>query len=547
MIAVAVFIRIAHRARGLQFPRFLRRFRVSILTQLFRVFGAAAIVCLFFCFAPPVRATINYTVSLANRDQHRFHVTMTIPNATGQTTVRMAAWDTLYQIRDFAYHVSSLGAHDDAGLATAVKTDKDTWSITAHGTLTIQYDTDWNESGPFACQLDSSHAFINPAMILMYIPDRRGEDVRITFAGAPSNWNIAVELPAAADGGAHTFIAASFDALIDAPFEIGTFDEFEFTAGGRTIRVAVTGRGWKRDQLTDILTRIVNNEVGMMGDAPFREYLFLFHIGDGWGGGMEHMNSTSIFVANMGQLPGVAAHELFHAWNVKRIRPQSLQPVDDQREMWTRALWFAEGVTNTYEDYVMVRTGLWDKSQFYDEIAQRVTEIESRPAHTWQSAEESSLDAWFEKYDMYNQQDFSVSYYDKGELLGIMLDIQMREVSGDRVGLDDLMRAMYAGFALKNRYYNDSIDIRATAESVLRQAGVAGDAADLGPFFAKYVAGTEEIPFADLLADAGLSLESTAHNSSRNYRVVEMQSPSDLQLRIRNSILAGSTVQNVAH
>lgn len=509
---------------------------------------AAVGIALLCCAAIPAHATISYTVSLANRDQHRFHVTMIVPNANGHVDVRMAAWNALYQIRDFAYHVSSLAARDDSGSAVAVKIDKDTWSISAHGTLTIEYDTDWDESGPFACQLDDNHAFINPAIILMYVPERRGEDVRIAFTDAPGNWRAAVELDDANGGGGLAFTAANFDALADAPIEIGTFDEFEFQAGGRPIRVAISGRGWKRDQLTDVLTRIVNNEVGMMGEAPFREYLFLFRIGEGWGGGMEHMNSTAIDVANMGQLPGVAAHELFHAWNVKRLRPASLEPLDDQREMYTRALWFAEGVTNTYEDYVMVRTGMWDKSQLYDELAQRITEIEARPAHVWQSAEQSSLDAWFEKYPPYTEPDFSVSYYDKGELLGVLLDIQMREASDDRVGLDDLMRAMYADFAMQHRFYNDSIDIRATAEAVLRQAGVTGAAADLGPFFAQYVAGVAEIPYADFLADAGLSLESTAHSSSRSYRIVEMSTPSDLQLRIRESILAGSTAQTaVAH
>jgi predicted metalloprotease with PDZ domain len=503
----------------------------------------AAVIVILFAATSPARATISYKISLANRDQHRFHVTMIVPSATGQVTVRMAAWNALYQIRDFAYRVSSLTAHDDSGIAPAVKLDKDTWSIAANGTLTIDYDTDWFEAGPFACSLDSTHAFINPAMILLYLPDRTGEDVTIAFTGAPANWKIAVELPQSADGHGSAFIAENFEALTDAPFDIGALDEFEFQAGGRPIRVAISGRGWKRDELQEILTRIVNNEVDMMGEAPFREYLFQFHIGDGWGGGMEHMNSTSIFVANMGQLPGVAAHEFFHVWNVKRLRPASLQPVDDQREMWTRALWFAEGVTNTYEDYVMVRTGLWDRSQLYDEIGQRITEVEDRPAHTWQSAEESSLDAWFEKYPAYAGADYSLSYYDKGELLGILLDIQMRQASGDRVGLDDLMRAMYAKYALQHRFYNDSIDIRATAEEVLRGAGVTGAPADLGPFFAKYVAGTAEIPWADFLADAGLSLESASHS----YRVAEIPSPSALQLRIRNSILAGSPAQSVAH
>jgi predicted metalloprotease with PDZ domain len=496
---------------------------------------------LLFCVAIPARATISYTVSLADRDQHRFHVTMTVPNAAGQVILRMAAWDALYQIRDFSYRVTSLSAHDDSGAATAAKLDKDTWSIAAHGTLTIAYDTDWNETGPFACQLNGEHAFINPKMILLYIPQRRAEDVRIAFADAPANWHAAVELPEVAGGGGFAFAAANFEALADAPIEIGAFDEFQFQAGGRPIRVAIYGHGWKRDEVIAILTRIVNNEVAMMGSAPFPEYLFLFHVGDGWGGGMEHMNSTAISVASMDQLPGVAAHELFHAWNVKRIRPQSLQPVDDQREMWTRSLWFAEGVTNTYEDYVMERTGLWDKTQLYEDIARLITEIESRPAHTWQSAEESSLDAWYEKYPEYNDADHSVSYYDKGCLLGVMLDLQMRQASANRVGLDDLMRAMWADFPIRGRFYNDSTDIRATAEEVLRQAGVTGAAADLGPFFAQYVAGTAEIPYADLLADAGLALENSTHGSSRTFRISEVPNPTALQLRIRDGILSGST------
>ena len=509
----------------------------------------AAGFALLLCVAIPAHATISYTVSLGNRDQHRFHVTMTVPNTSGQVTVRIAAWNALYQIRDFAYRVSALSAHDDSGPAAAVKTDKQTWSVTSRGALTIQYDTEWNDPGPFACDLATDHAFINPAMILLYVPERRAEDVRIAFADVPGNWRIAVELPedaSASAGAGRAFSAANFDALADAPVEIGAFDEFEFQAGGRPIRVAISGKGWKRDQLTDALTRIVDNEVAMMGGAPFREYLFIIHVGDGWGGGMEHANSTAI-AANMSQLPGVAAHEFFHVWNVKRIRPQSLEPLDDQREMWTRALWFAEGVTNTYEDYVMVRTGLWDRSQFYDEIATRITSTEARSAHTWQSVEESSLDAWLEKYPLYNYGDYSVSYYDKGELLGLLLDIQMREVSNDRAGLDDLMRAMNADFALKGRFYNDSIDIRTTAEEVLRRAGVSGADADLGGFFSKYIAGTAEVPYADLLADAGLALESAAHGSSRVYRIVEVPNPSDLQLRIRNSILTGSVAQAVAH
>jgi len=257
-----------------------------------------------------------------------------------------------------------------------------------------------------------------------------------------------------------------------------------------------------------------------MGGAPFREYLFLFHVGNNFGGGgMEHMNCTAISADVPAQLPSYSAHEFFHAWNVKRIRPQSLEPVDYTREMWTRSLWFAEGVTNTYETYSLLRTGLWSTQQFYGNLAEQIGELQSRPAHRWQSAEQSSLDAWYEKYSLYVRPEESISYYNKGQILGVLLDILIRDRTDNRAGLDDVLRSLNEKYAKTGRFYNDSEGLRAAMEEAIRKKAPSADS-DLKEFFSRYVSGSEEIPYLDFLGHAGWNLRDTSqHRASLGFSI----------------------------
>jgi predicted metalloprotease with PDZ domain len=485
--------------------------------QRFVVFAA-----LFF--ARPAHATIDYTVSVAHPERHVLSVTMRVPNVRNLLTLQMPAWNAVYQIRDFASHMMQVSARDDEDHELPlVKLDKQTWQVTASGAVTISYPIYWDEPGPFASQLNPDHAFLNLAMILLYVPDRRAEDTRLKFDGVPEAWRVAVELdPAGMSAGSRTsaYVAPSYDALVDAPVEIGAFNEFRIEAGGRPIRIVVHGDEGDRTRLSDALKRIVDYQVSLMGGAPFREYLFLFHVGANFGGGgMEHSNCTAIAADASSQLPSYTAHEFFHAWNVKRIRPQSLEPVDYTKEMWTRSLWFAEGVTNTYGAYTLVRTGLWSAQQFYASLAGQISELESRPAHRWQSVEQSSLDAWYEKYPLYTRPEESVSYYNKGELVGVALDITIRDRSGNRASLDDVLRTLNVEYAQRGRFYNDSEDIRAVAENVIRKAAPDADA-DLKDFFAQYVSGAVEIPFSGILERAGLAIRDTAqHRASLGFTI----------------------------
>ena len=287
-----------------------------------------------------------------------------------------------------------------------------------------------------------------------------------------------------------------------APAELGKFAKFGFDEAGAHFRVVVDGKEWRRERLESILRDITKYEVHLMGGAPFTEYTFFFHFGpypEVGGGGMEHSNCTAISSSSGDAAASVAAHEFFHTWNVKRIRPQTLEPVDYSKEMYTRALWFAEGVTSTYGAYTLERSGLWSKDQFYADIAGEIDELDSRPAHRWQSVEESSLNAWLEGYDEYRRPERSISYYNKGEIVGDLLDLAIRNATDNHKSLDDVLRRMNDVYAKQGRFYDDSQGVEAIAEEV---AGVKFD-----DFFRRYVAGTDEIPYDKFFNAAGLLLK----------------------------------------
>ncbi len=373
--------------------------------------------------------------------------------------------------------------------------------------MKIVYSIEWDDAGPFNSQLNAHHAFLNFAETLMYVPDRRAEPVEVTFTDVPSDWHAIAALSAGA--AANSFTADNYDKLVDAPVDIGKTDQFGFDENGAHFRVVVDGKDVNKVALEDSLKKITAYETKLMGGPPFKEYTFFFHIGPYpivGGGGMEHSNCTAIGASSVEMAVAIAAHEFFHAWNVKRIRPQSLEPVDFTKEQYSRALWFAEGVTSTYGSFTLLRGGIWSKDNFYNDLAQQVCELQSRPAHKWQSAEESSLDTWFDKYDAYNNADRSISYYNKGQLLGDMLDLEIRQATGNHKSLDDVLRTLNDDYAKQGKFYNESAGIETVVEQVSGQ--------DFGKFFRSYVAGLDEIPYDQFLEHAGLSLKSEMRQSA---------------------------------
>ncbi|MGA7697385.1 MAG: hypothetical protein WCA76_20335 [Candidatus Sulfotelmatobacter sp.] len=459
---------------------------------------------LIWIAAAAANAATNYTISLASPGQHLVEVQILLPRGPEQRELQLPVWNALYQVRDFAKYVNWVRAKDRAGSALPVRqVDKSRWQIAgAQDGAVVEYQIFVDSPGPFGAQFNSHHAFLNLAQVLMYPVDARNGPMVVRFNQLPEGWRVATPLAPMPEG---RFSAENYDRLVDSPVEIGVFQESDFDEGGGHYRVVVDAEpgDYDMEKISAMLHKIVAGATSWMDDRPFETYMFLYHFPKGpAGGGMEHSYSTAIEVnadvlARAPEvLASVTAHEFFHLWNVKRIRPQTLEPVDYTKENYTRALWFSEGCTSTASDIIQLRGGLLDESRFERELASGIGELERRPAHLTQSAEESSLDAWLEGDAYYRRPERSISYYNKGELLGITLDLAVREASHGQASLREVFQWMNQNYAKKSRFFPDSEGVREAAEVVSH--------ADLGWFFAKYVAGTEEIPWNDFFRSVGL-------------------------------------------
>jgi predicted metalloprotease with PDZ domain len=469
--------------------------------------GRGLLLCLLVSMAVARSGSAtSYTISLANPEQHLVEVQILLPEGSAQRELQLPVWNALYQVRDFAQYVNWVRARDRAGRALAVrKLDISRWQIAgAEGGAVVEYQIFADSPGPFGAQLNSHHAFFNLAQILMYPVDARNGPMVIRFSPVPDSWHVATPLTELPEG---KFSAESYDRLVDSPVEIGDFKESDFEEGGGHYRVIVDAESGDYDMgtITAMLHKIVAAATTWMNDRPFDHYMFIYHFPRApSGGGMEHSYSTAIAVNAdvLSRAPevltSVTAHEFFHLWNVKRIRPQTLEPVDYTRENYTRALWFSEGCTSTAADFIELRGGLLDEHHFEQQLASGIGELERRPARLTQSAEESSLDAWLEGDAYYRRPERSISYYNKGELLGIMLDLTVRDASHGQASLREVFQWMNQNYAKKGRFFPDSDGVREASEAVSH--------ADLGWFFAKYVAGTEEIPWNDFFRGVGLRL-----------------------------------------
>jgi predicted metalloprotease with PDZ domain len=454
-------------------------------------------------------ATTNYSIFLANPEQHLVEIQIVLPEGPAQRELQLPVWNALYQVRDFAQYVNWVRAKDRAGRALVVrKLDKSRWQIsdTQSGAI-IEYQMFVDSPGPFGAQFNSHHAFFNLAQLLMYPVDARNQAMVVRFNQIPEGWRVATPLTALAVGG---FSAETYDRLVDSPVEIGRFQESDFDEAGAHYRVVVDAEPGDYDmaKITAMLQKIVAAATEWMNDRPFDSYIFFYHFPRGpAGGGMEHAYSTAIAVnadvlAKAPEaLASVTAHEFFHLWNVKRIRPQTLEPIDYTRENYTRALWFSEGCTSAAADFIQLRSGLLDSRHFEEDLAADIGELQRRPARLTQSAEESSLDAWLEGDAYYRRPERSISYYNKGELLGIALDLAVREASHGKASLREVFQWMNRNYAKKGAFFADSEGVREAAETVSH--------ADLRWWFAKYVAGTDEIPWNDFFRGVGLRLVET--------------------------------------
>jgi len=464
----------------------------SLAASAVIIFGQAA-----FATGP-----VHYTISLANPEKHLVEVTIDVPPGAGNRELQLPVWNALYQVRDFSQYMNWIRAESAGKPLLLTQLNKSRWKIAgAENGARVQYEMFSDIPGPYGAQLNSRHAFLNLAEILCYIEEERRDPVEVEFRDIPAGWNIATPLPPQGIG----FSAASYDQLVDSPVEIGSFNEKDFDATCGKYRVIVDANDAQAifDKIISPIQLVVSMEAAWMHDCPFQNYMFIYHFAElAGGGGMEHSYGTAITLprqdldAGFDQFISITAHEFFHLWNVKRIRPQSLEPVDYTKENYTPALWFSEGVDSTVAEYVLLRAGLLDEQHYLNHLGQEITELQTRPARLRESAEQSSLDAWLEKYPYYNFPTRSISYYNKGELLGVLLDLKMRESTDDRTTLQDLFRWMNEHYAKQGKVFHDSESVRQAVETLSNS--------DFREFFQKYVSGVDEIPWDTYFRSVGL-------------------------------------------
>ncbi len=460
---------------------------------------------LLLCCATAAFAETHYEIDVAKAPLHVLLVSIETDCPKAHCDFQMPVWNALYEIREFAQFVSRFEAAGAAGNPVAYRMlSPSLWRVKAapgeHVRIRYEYFAD--SPGPFGCSATARHVFLNFAQILMYPVGRLREPASVAFRNVPAAWKIAVELPERKG----SFRARNYDELVDAPAEMSAFQETDFTLAGKRMRVVVDGdpEDYNLDLLEDTARRIAATAAEIMQDVPFPSYTFIYHFRRGGRGGMEHANSCAIDAeapCRHCTLAGVTAHEFFHLWNVKRIRPQSLEPVDYTRENITPSLWFSEGVTSTMGAYIQLQAGLLEPRDFLSRVASGITSYEQLPARLTQSAEEASIEAWLERYPFYGHPARSVSYYLKGELAGYLLDLTIRHYSAGSKGLDDLMRRLNAVYAKKGAFFNDTEAIQRAASEVAGR--------DLKDFFDAVVRSAAPIDWDKYLNYAGYRLAPT--------------------------------------
>jgi predicted metalloprotease with PDZ domain len=461
---------------------------------------------------------IEYTVLLEAPQTQTFQIRMRIRGVQSSLEVALPVWrQGKYAVINPASSIRSVTAESVAGKPLPInKIDKTTWRVEPGGAteVLVTYTVYANSLNDRTRHVDDTHAFLSGGTVFLYVPDRRNDAIAVHL-DAPADWRVACGLKHEA-GNPRTLLAPTYDVLIDSPIEIGVHEAFCFEIDGRPHEVAVWGDAqFDSERIERDFAKIVNAEAAIFGDLPYERYVFILHVAPGLRGGTEHLNST---VMQMPQrafedesqykvLLSLAAHEMFHTWNVKRLRPAALRYVDLSKENYTDLLWFCEGTTSYYDELIPVRTGFVTPETYLSAIAESIYQRRARPATRVQSVAESSYDAWI-KFNTSSPDDVNavVSYYDSGAIVSLLFDLELRRRSSNAASLDTLLRKMYEHFPVEGPGFT----VQDMIEAATRLSGFRFD-----HFFARYIYGTQRLPFEDLFDVVGLEMvakDNTPHS-----------------------------------
>lgn len=457
---------------------------------------------------------ITYTISMPAPHSHLFHVQIEIGrDETGDMLLSLPAWTPgSYMIREFARHVQEFQAIDGEGRSLPWrKVRKDCWLVAAGAAaqVVVSYKVYAFDLTVRTSHLDATHGYFNGANVFMYMHGHTREPLTL-HVDPPAGWQVTTGLAALPPDPARphraSFQAVDYDELVDCPVECGTHRLLTFKVDGVLHRIAIWGRGNEDEaRLLADTQRIVEAQRAMFGSLPYRDYTFILHLTDGRGGGLEHRNSATnmvdrwTFADQYERYLSLTSHELFHAWNVKRLRPAALGPFDYQNENYTRLLWLMEGATSYYDDLLLVRASLMSEERYLQKLADEIVQLQSQPGRHLQSLEQSSFDAWIKFYRPdENSINSSISYYLKGALVCWIFDMAIRARTNGERSFDDVMRYLFQRYPLEGPGIPEEGAVLAAIEAI---GGADGGLREL---YDRYVAGVAELDYATALAVVGL-------------------------------------------
>lgn len=507
---------------------------------------------------------IHYRITPASLHAHLFEVVLTVeqPDPAGQV-FSLPTWiPGSYMIREFARNIVRIRAESDGQAVALEKCDKQTWrAAPCRAPLLLTYEVYAWDLSVRCAHLDQLHGFFNGTQVFLQVHGAESlphlVDIQPPQQVLPLPWRVATTLPeavglpgAAARYGFGLYRAGDYDELLDHPVEMGTFKLIGFEAGGVPHEMAITGSlagadvDWER--LAGDLARICNWQIQLFGTAPFERFLFLtFAVGEGYGG-LEHRASTALICSRY-DLPakaassmsdayigflGLCSHEYFHAWNVKRIKPAAFTPYDLSRENYTRLLWAFEGFTSYYDDLALLKSGVIDQAQYLKLLAKTCNQVWRGSGRLKQSVAESSFDAWVKYYRQdENAPNAIVSYYTKGALVALALDLKLRAASDGRISLDQVMQALWQG--------HGQTGIGVPEDGIL-QTAEAVSGLKLARFLNEATEGTSDLPLAALLQPLGVRFELETSGSGVDLGVKTTADGNDCKL---TQVLEGSAAQ----
>ena len=478
-----------------------------------------ALVLFLLLLAPPLHAqdaapppvAVSYTLDVTEPKSGLAKVEMVVENNRDEeVTVGIPVWAPgRYQVASYYLGVKDLEAEIAGAKVEVSATDhKSLWKVKTGGAASfkVRYTLKPAEVPTFRNHLTADHYELQGPSAWLYVKDRINGPHKATFK-LPEGWKVGTGLTKA---GPSTYEARDYDTFIDCPVELGTFALHSFEQEGVTYELVVHHtEDFAVAKLIDVTRKFVAEQTRLFGGAPFDRYVFIYHFRPQMGGaGLEHLNSTDInyTMSRMKEDPAniasLSAHEFFHLWNVKRIRPKELGPFDYTQPVRSKALWLSEGVTSYYGDLSLVRSGIWTREQYLNHLAMEMTQLQANPVRKTQSVEQAS---WTVFDRARGGGTPAVDYYNKGELLGWLLDLKIRNATQGKRSFDDVMRHLYRTYVVgPGKAGQGPIGVGFPEDGILKAVNeVSGK--DFATFFTDFVSGTEELPLTEVAALAGLS------------------------------------------